>query len=64
MTGEMSNSDITITRSSGNVFAELGFPDPDERQAKLRLAPAVSGVSARRGAGSSFSQSRFCHKAG
>jgi predicted XRE-type DNA-binding protein len=27
-----------ITRGSGNVFADLGFPDAGERQARLRLA--------------------------
>lgn len=27
-----------ITRGTGNVFADLGFPDAAERQAKLRLA--------------------------
>lgn len=33
-----------ITRGSGNVFADLGFPDADERQAKLRLAYALNAV--------------------
>ena len=27
-----------VTRGTGNVFADLGFPDAAERQAKLRLA--------------------------
>ena len=27
-----------ITRGSTNVFADLGFPDAEERQTKLRLA--------------------------
>jgi len=31
-----------ITRGSGNVFADLGFPDAAERQAKLRLAYALN----------------------
>lgn len=26
-----------ITRGTGNVFADLGYPDADERQTKLRL---------------------------
>ena len=26
-----------IVRGSGNVFADLGFPDAEERQTKLRL---------------------------
>ena len=33
-----------ITRGSGNVFADLGFPDAAERQAKLRLAYALNRV--------------------
>jgi len=32
----------TITRGTGNVFADLGFPDAAERQAKLRLAYALN----------------------
>lgn len=27
-----------VTRGSGNVFADLGFPDAADRQTKLRLA--------------------------
>jgi predicted XRE-type DNA-binding protein len=33
-----------VTRGTGNVFADLGFPDPAERQAKLRLAYALNQV--------------------
>ena len=33
-----------ITRGTGNVFADLGFPDADERQAKSRLAYALNQV--------------------
>lgn len=33
-----------ITRGTGNVFPDLGFPDPAERQAKLRLAYALNHV--------------------
>lgn len=33
-----------ITRGSGNVFADLGFPDADERQTKLRLTYALNTV--------------------
>lgn len=32
------SSSIEVTRSSGSVFADLGFPDAEERQTKLRLA--------------------------
>jgi predicted XRE-type DNA-binding protein len=38
----------TITRGTGNVFADLGYPDAEERQTKLRLAHAINGVIARR----------------
>ena len=37
-----------ITRGTGNVFADLGYADAEERQAKLRLAHAINGVIARR----------------
>ena len=33
-----------ITRGTGNVFADLGFPDAAERQAKLRLAYTLNQV--------------------
>src|SRR5262245_48363389 len=35
---------MRITRGSGNVFADLRFPDAAERQAKLRLAYALNRV--------------------
>jgi phage-related protein/predicted XRE-type DNA-binding protein len=35
---------VDITRSSGNVFADLGYADAEERQTKLRLAYAINGV--------------------
>jgi predicted XRE-type DNA-binding protein len=37
-----------ITRGTGNVFADLGYADADERQTKLRLAHAINAVIARR----------------
>ena len=40
--------DLTITCGSGNVFADLGFPDAVERQLKVNLALVVNGVTARR----------------
>jgi predicted XRE-type DNA-binding protein len=40
--------DATIVRGSGNVFADLGYPDADERHTKLRLAHAINGVIKRR----------------
>ena len=33
-----------ITRGTKNVFADLGYPDAAERQAKLRLAFALNQV--------------------
>ncbi len=33
-----------IVRGSGNVFADLNFPDAEERQTKLRLAHALNAV--------------------
>jgi len=40
--------DETITRGSGNVFADLGYADAEERQTKLRLAHAINSLIARR----------------
>jgi predicted XRE-type DNA-binding protein len=37
-----------ITRGTGNVFADLGCADAEERQTKLRLAVAINDVLARR----------------
>src|SRR5947208_4693105 len=34
----------SVTRGTGNVFADLGYPDAAERQAKLRLAYALNQV--------------------
>ena len=34
--------DTAITRGTKNVFADLGYPDAVERQAKLRLAYALN----------------------
>ena len=38
-----------IVRGSGNVFADLGFADADERQTKLRLAFELNRVMGERG---------------
>ena len=38
-----------ITHGSGNVFADLGLPDPAERQTKTRLAMAVNALLKERG---------------
>jgi len=34
----------TIVRGSGNVFADLGYADAEERQTKLRLALALNTI--------------------
>ncbi len=39
----------TIVRSSGNVFADLGFADAGDRQTKVLLAMAINDVLRRRG---------------
>ena len=33
-----------VTRSSGNVFADLRLPDAEERLTKVRLAVAINGI--------------------
>lgn len=39
-------TDETVTLGTGNVFADLGFADPEERQTKLRLAYAINEIIA------------------
>jgi predicted XRE-type DNA-binding protein len=41
--------DVAITRGTKNVFADLGYPDAAERQAKLRLAYALNQLLEERG---------------
>jgi hypothetical protein len=43
----MKQAEPAITRGTGNVFADLGYVDAEERQTKLRLAHAINGVIAR-----------------
>lgn len=38
-----------VTKGSGNVFADLGLPEPGERQTKARLAMALNALIAERG---------------
>jgi len=42
------SEDETITRGTGNLFADLGYADAEERQTKLRLAHAINSVIARK----------------
>jgi predicted XRE-type DNA-binding protein len=38
--------DDTITRGTGNLFADLGYADAEERQTKLRLAYMINEIIA------------------
>jgi predicted XRE-type DNA-binding protein len=40
---------IPVTRGSGNVFADLGLPNPEERLAKAQLAHAIQKAIDERG---------------
>src|SRR5574339_384381 len=48
MTGRSAERRERITRGTGNVFADLGFPDSAERQAKLHLGYALNQLLERR----------------
>jgi len=37
-------NDEVVVQSSGNVFADLGLKDADERQTKVRLAVAINQI--------------------
>jgi len=36
--------DITITPSSGNIYADLGLPNPKERRTKAELARQINAI--------------------
>ena len=38
-----------LTEGSGNIFADLGLPDPEERAYKAELVMALKGIMTRRG---------------
>jgi predicted XRE-type DNA-binding protein len=38
----------TITRGSGNVFADLGFPNPEEHQTKAKLVSQIADILKKR----------------
>lgn len=48
MARQRTDRENAVVRGTGNVFADLGYPDADERQAKLRLAYALNQVLERR----------------
>lgn len=39
--GKKREARITVTESSGNVFADLGLPEPEEELAKAQLASHI-----------------------
>lgn len=45
----MSEGKVKVTRGSGNVFADLGLPNPEEEEAKVQLAFAIIRVIQERG---------------
>jgi len=38
------NNEDTITHGSGNVFADLGFPSPEEHQTKASLVSHIADI--------------------
>ncbi|MGD0012871.1 MAG: helix-turn-helix transcriptional regulator [Bryobacteraceae bacterium] len=48
MARQNSDGKRAVVPSSGNVFADLGFPDAAERQTKVRLALAINRILERR----------------
>lgn len=42
------NSKIRIFKSSGNVFADLGLPNAQEKHTKVRLVAAINHILAER----------------
>lgn len=45
----MSQAHIPVTSSSGNVFADLGLPEPEELLAKAALVRQISAAISERG---------------
>ena len=45
----MSKKQPEVTEGSGNVFADLRFPEPDKAQAKAQLASRIVDIVERRG---------------
>jgi len=41
------NKKITVEDGSGNVFTDIGLPNPEERLAKAHLAIRIAGLFAR-----------------
>ncbi len=45
---DTNEAEETILRGTANVFADLGYPDAEERQTKLRLTHEINGAVTRR----------------
>ena len=45
----MTTSDSTVERSSGNVFADLGYPDADTHLLKAKLVSRIDDILHQRG---------------
>ncbi len=43
------NDEAIVERSSGNVFADLGYPNPEHALAKSRLTRMIAGILKQRG---------------
>lgn len=44
----LTKADLAVHKSSGNVFADLGLKDADEKLTKLRLAVTINNILAQR----------------
>lgn len=49
MTKQMQEIDVTLHRGSGNVFADLGFPNPEELQIKSSMVQEIDKAIKNRG---------------
>lgn len=43
------DDELIVERSSGNVFADLGYPNPEEALAKSRLTRVIADILKQRG---------------
>ena len=48
MTREKATGKVKMERGSGNVYADLGFNDPDRRLVKAELVAAIASIIAKR----------------
>ena len=45
---KLEKDDLEITKSSGNVFADIGITDPDKHLAKVELAIQINAILEKR----------------